>query len=80
MYVQYRIYNNCAMSMQDRWFIVRVVLLPSPLVPVRPGVGGLERGSGWGEGGEVWRGEQVEGEDRDRTCGEEGEGHLEECV
>ena len=26
----------------------------------------------------MWREEQVEGEGRDRTCGEEGEGHL--CV
>ena len=28
----------------------------------------------------MWRGEQVEVEGRDRTCGEEGEGHLEVCV
>ena len=49
-------------------------------MPVHQGVGGLEKGSGWGEGGGVWRGEQVEVEGRDRTCGEEGEGHLEVCV
>ena len=36
---------------------------------VHPGVGDLERDSGWGEGGDVWRGEQVEGE-----------GHLCVCV
>ena len=57
-----------------------VVLLPSLLVPGHPDVGDLEKGSGWGEGGGVWRGEQVEGEGRDRTCGEEGEGHLCVCV
>ena len=28
----------------------------------------------------MWREEQVEGEGRDRTCGEEGEGHLCVCV
>ena len=28
----------------------------------------------------MWRGEQVEVEGRGRTCGEEGEGHLEVCV
>ena len=47
-------------------------------MPGHPGVEGLERDSGWGESGGVWREEQVEGEGRDRTCGEEGEGHL--CV
>ena len=49
-------------------------------MPGDPGVGGLERGSGWGESGGVWTGEQVEGEGRDRTCGEEGEEHLCVCV
>ena len=28
----------------------------------------------------MWRREQVEGKDRGRTCGEEGEGHLEKCI